>query len=231
MRPWSYSSFLLSGQSPLWEAARGWTGCVARSQLSPRTILAEATADSRRLAAGWAAACFPLGSADAFVVKEGNSSCRLLSLSPAAGLPRHGWEKWGRESRCWAPPTQGWEKWGRESLCHFPVSKPHCWAPPTQGWEKWGRESLCRLLSLSPAARLPQHRGGRSGDVSPAAGLLQVHSLAGDLAVCLFALSCPGVFSCEEENPGGVGHSSASWAGSSGVRGPFYSFFAKWLLT
>ena len=133
----------MSGQSPLWEAARGWIGCVARSQLSPRTILAEATADSRRLTAGWAAACFPLGSADAFVVKEGNSSCRLLSLSPAAGLPRHGWEKWGRESRCWAPPTEGWEKWGRESLCHFPVSKPHCWAPPTQGWEKWGRESRC----------------------------------------------------------------------------------------
>ena len=65
-------------------------------------------------------------------------------------------------------------------------------------------------LSLSPTAGLPQHRGGRSGDVSPAAGLLQVHSRAGDLAVCLFALSCPGVFSCEEENPGGVGHSSAS---------------------
>ena len=96
---------------------------MARSQLSPCTILAEATADSRRLAVGWAAACFPLGSADAFAVKAGNSLCRLLSLSPAAGLPRHRGGRSGDVNPAAGLPRHGWEKWGRE---------PRGWAPPTR---------------------------------------------------------------------------------------------------
>lgn len=103
---------------------------MASSQLSPRAILAEVTAHSRRLAAaGLAALCFPLGSADTFAVNAENSLCCLLS----------------------------------------------------------------------PAARLPRHRDGRSGHMKPAAVLLSVHSQRRTRFLSFLALSCPGVFSCEEE--------------------------------
>ena len=35
-----------------------------------------------------------------------NTGGRSGDVNPTAGLPRHGWEKWGRESRGWAPPTR-----------------------------------------------------------------------------------------------------------------------------
>lgn len=96
---------------------------------------------------------------------------------------------------------------------------------------QWKRRAACAVfLTLSPAARLPRHRDGRSGDANPTAVLLQVEHRQRRF-LRFFAVSRPGVFSCEGENLGGVSQSASSWAGSSDVTWPFYSFFAKWLLT